>query len=148
MSIDITYANNGNQDATGVVLSAELPTHSQFDSLNSAAEWVYDGDSDQYQISIGALDVGEGDTVEFAVIIDSDSLPSLTSIEFLAAIEDDGVNGEDPTPEDNEVTASIPIVKRRISRSTSPGMQQSSPAHHWFTRSVTPTLGSARPQVL
>ncbi|MDY6868314.1 MAG: right-handed parallel beta-helix repeat-containing protein, partial [Chloroflexota bacterium] len=108
ISFDLAYENIGNQDATNVILFASLPTHAQFDSENSSAEWVYDSDSETYQIEETVFPEGQPETAIFSVDIDETSLPSLTSVDLLVSIEDDGTNGDDLYSVDNDATSEIP----------------------------------------
>jgi uncharacterized repeat protein (TIGR01451 family) len=108
LTYEISYTNTGNQDATGVILSAVLPEHTVFDADNSNGAWTYDVISDSYQAMIGNLAVGTGGSLAFAVNVSNTSAPGLETITLAASIADDGANGADPTPGDNQAEASLP----------------------------------------
>ncbi len=110
----LTYRNVGNQDATGVVLTETVPVNTSFDAAASDAAWICvpDGTAgSSCTLAIG--DVAAGDpavTVIFAVIIDDPLLVPETNIVNSVSIADDGNNGVDPTPDDNEDDATTQIV--------------------------------------
>ncbi|QOC22164.1 isopeptide-forming domain-containing fimbrial protein [Wenzhouxiangella sp. AB-CW3] len=104
----LEYGNVGNQDATGVVITDVVPDNVSFDPDNSDAGFACTPDNSAGStctLSIGDLDVGDGGSVSFAVIVD-DPLPAgVDSIANLAEITDDGSNSPEPvTDEDDENT--------------------------------------------
>lgn len=103
----LTYRNGGNQDATGVVLTATLPAYTTFDSTTSSAGW--DCTETTCHFPVGALAVGAQASVDFALMV-TNSLPiDITAIEQLVTIVDDGANGVDPTPGNNQATVTTPL---------------------------------------
>ncbi len=104
----ITYDNVGKQGATGVVITETLPANSTFDGASSTPGWV-DAGGGIYTYTVGALGVGGGSTVDFAVTVDDPFAPGVTQIDNTASIADDGANGPDPIPGDNSDTDSTPI---------------------------------------
>lgn len=103
----LSYKNQGNQGATGVVLAETVPEHSTFDSSASSSGWSCSGAS--CQLEIGALAAGAGDTVNFAVKVDNPLPAGVTQISNSASIADDGGNGSEPTPNDNLATDQTPV---------------------------------------
>ncbi len=96
-------ANNGTQDATGVVLTETVPAGTTFDSGNSSVGWIDIGGGD-YQFTIGNLAAGSTSSVSFAVIPTDPAAAGQNDIVNNASITDDGTNGSDPTPGDNSAT--------------------------------------------
>ncbi len=96
----LSYANDGNQGATGVVITETLPANTSFNAGGSKSGWNCVASSCSY--SVGALNGGgESGSVNFAVTV-VDPLPEgVTQISNTAVIGDDGSNGTDPTPGDN-----------------------------------------------
>ena len=67
----IDYSNVGTVDATGVVITETLPANSSFDPTNSTAGWVESAPgSGVYELTVGALNVGDTGSIAFAVIVD------------------------------------------------------------------------------
>ncbi len=105
IAFDLDYSNDGNQNASGVVLTETVPDDSTFDAAASTAGWsCADGapPATVCTLAVGLLS-GGGATgaAVFAVELD-DPLPGGTfEIENCASIADDGLNGPDPNPADN-----------------------------------------------
>jgi LPXTG-site transpeptidase (sortase) family protein len=111
----LTYANYGNQDASGVTITDDVPLNTTFQAGSSSAGWSCDdpdgggplvpGDpGSTCTYTIGALAAGAGGSVQFALHVD-DPFPIGTSlITNTAVIADDGTNGPDQTPGDNQST--------------------------------------------
>lgn len=104
----IDYSNVGTQDATGVVLEETVPVGSLYLAEQSDARWSC---ADQAPagtaclITVGALAVGEGGQVAFALVADKVTEDRLLS--NTVSVADDGSNGNDLNPEDNQSTAIV-----------------------------------------
>ncbi|MEE4174517.1 MAG: hypothetical protein V2I57_09740 [Xanthomonadales bacterium] len=104
--------NVGNQEATGVVVSDTVPANSVFDAAASTAGWscVPGGTPGGVcTLSLGDLQVGEDDTVVFAVRVDNPVIAGVEEIQNTASVQDDGTNGPDPTPGNNQATDQTPV---------------------------------------
>lgn len=99
----LTAANNGTQDATGVVLTETLPAGTTFDSANSSIGWSDIGGG-QYEFMIGNLAAGSSTPVLFAVTVTAPAAATQSDIVNNASITDDGTNGSDPIPGDNSAS--------------------------------------------
>ena len=98
----LLYKNQGNQEATGIVLTETVPDQSTFDSSASNSSWNC---SDiNCQLEIGALAAGAEAMVKFAVKVANPLPAGVTQISNSAMIADDGSNGPEPTPNDNLAT--------------------------------------------
>ena len=109
----LDYANNGDQDATGVVITETVPADTVFDSAFSTAGWsCADGDpaGTICTFAIGALAVGATGSVDFAVEVDDPLAPGVLEIDNNTSIADDAANGPDPTPGDNTDDDQTPIT--------------------------------------
>ncbi len=110
----LTYANAGNQGATGVVLTETVPANTTFNSGASTAGWSCTPDNNAGStctLAIGALAAGSGNqTATFAVTVDSLVASGVTQISNTASIADDGNNGTDPTPGDNSGSDTTPVT--------------------------------------
>lgn len=102
----LTYSNVGGQDATGVEITETVPAGTTFDAAGSTAGWsCADGAvaGTTCLFTVGALAAdGVSHTVEFAVVVSGAG-----GVVNTVSIEDDGLNGPDPTPPDNTSTLSI-----------------------------------------
>ena len=106
IAFDLDYANDGNQDATGVVLHEEVPPNTTFNAAASTAGWsCADGSpaGTLCDLAVGPLaGAGAGGSAVFAVDLDDPLPPGTSETENCASIDDDGANGADPNPGDNE----------------------------------------------
>ena len=108
----LTYANVGNQDATGVVITETLPAHTAFNQGASATGWTcIDGEpgGTRCTYALGHLHASASGHVTFAVSITNPLPAGVTHIDNIAVIADDGSNGEDPTPQNNTATTTTPV---------------------------------------
>ncbi len=103
----LTYTNQGNQAATGVVLNETRPLHTTFDSDGSSFGWNCSETSCQFLV--GTVAAGATATVDFAVKVVTPLPAGVTTIANNATLADDGANGTDPTPGNNaaSVTTSV-----------------------------------------
>jgi uncharacterized repeat protein (TIGR01451 family) len=107
----ITFANVGNQDSTGVVLTEHLPAGTHFDTAGSSSGWTETvAGSGVYQFVVGSLaGGGGGGSVIFAVRLSDTAAAGHEEVVNVVTIADDGANGEDPTPNNNASTVSIAL---------------------------------------
>ena len=109
----LSYENVGSQDATGVEITETVPANTSFDASASTAGWSCVPDSSAGSVctlAIGALAAGDSGSAAFAVIVDDPVDASVTSIYNVARVDDDGSNGPDPTPGNNEDDESTPLT--------------------------------------
>ncbi len=110
---NLTYANVGNRGATGIALTETVPEHSTFAPGTSSPGWTCSPSGDagsRCGLEIGALaGGGAGGSARFAVVIDA-TVPAGTDETInRAEVADDGANGADANPADNEAQDSTPI---------------------------------------
>ena len=107
----LDYANNGNQDATGVVITETVPAATTFNAGASTAGWSCGGTTpgSTCAFSVGDLDAGDTGSVLFAVDVDTPLDSGVTQVLNSTSIADDGSNGPDPTPGDNSDDETTPI---------------------------------------
>lgn len=109
----LSYDNVGTQDATGVVITETVPLHSTFSAANSNGIWncVPDGSAGSIcSQTIGNVAAADGPvTTTFAVIVDNPLAAGVTQLNNTVSIGDDGNNGVDPNPDDNDATDNTPI---------------------------------------
>lgn len=106
----LTYANLGNQAATGVVITETVPANSTFEAGSSSLGWVCvpDGNAGStctLAISgtvAGGQSLTPGTVVNFAVRIDEPLPSGVDSITNAVSIADDGSNGADTDPSNND----------------------------------------------
>lgn len=108
----LSYANTGNQGATGVVLTETVPTGTTFVAGPSTAGWSCTPDNSAGSactLAIGAVAAGGSGTATFAVRV---AFPFVTSspLSNTASIADDGSNGTDPTPGNNTSSDTTPVA--------------------------------------
>jgi len=109
----LTYANVGTQDATGVVITETVPANTTFDPANSTAGWNCLPDNTAGSVctlTIGNVAAGDpAATADFAVLIDLPLADGVVDITNNVSIADDGNNGADLDPSDNEGSDDTPI---------------------------------------
>ena len=104
----LDYLNIGNQGATGIVLTENLPANTAFNAAGSTAGWV-ETSPGIFELAVSDLAAGAVGTADFAVTIDSPLPGGTTSISNTASIADDGTNGFDP-PSNNTANDDTPIT--------------------------------------
>ncbi|QKX17133.1 DUF4347 domain-containing protein [Microbulbifer sp. YPW1] len=103
----IDYGNNGNIDATGVVITESLPEYVTFDPADNPG-WTLNGDT--LTFNVGDLVAGETGSVELIVTV-IDPLPAgVEETNNTVSIDGDETNGTDPTPEDNTDEDVTPLI--------------------------------------
>ncbi|MEZ4861519.1 MAG: hypothetical protein R3C14_09440 [Caldilineaceae bacterium] len=108
---EVRYSNQGNQAASGVILQESLPTHTTFYRDGSSAGWSCN--ISLCQLPIGDLAGGESGFATFAVRVNTPLPAGVTSVVNVAGIQDDGTNGADPTPADNQASLTTSLTVNR-----------------------------------
>jgi uncharacterized repeat protein (TIGR01451 family) len=114
----LSYANTGNQNATGVLINETVPANTTFNAASSTLGWSCANGAPagtSCTFSTGNLAAGASGSVTFAVTVDNPLAAGVTQVANTATIADDGSNGADPTPGDNSSGDTTPIV-------TAPGL--------------------------
>lgn len=109
----LTYTNGGAQDATGVQITEVVPTYTQFSPAGSTPGWTCTPKQQAGStctIAVGSLAVGESGHLFFALQIDHTLPAAVVAVTNQAQIGDDGRNGADPTPENNQATDDTPVI--------------------------------------
>ncbi len=97
VTYSVTVSNLGNQGASGVILSVELPAGTEpVDELGSG-DWLCPLDEDESTCGVLIGDLEAGRQVNLQLVLQLTELlpPSLTSLEGAAAVEDDQLGGAD-----------------------------------------------------
>ena len=99
----LTYAlvvsNVGNQDATGVVVTDALPAGITL--VAASDDGIYDDISREIIWNLGFFAGQTSRTLTVAFTVDNPFPGGTGEIRNFVVVEDDGTNGDDPTPEDN-----------------------------------------------
>lgn len=107
------YQNLGNQGVSGAVITETVPQNTQFSAANSTAGWVCapgPAAGSTCSLLLGGLASGEQGTATFAVTLDDPIPESITSVFNSASITDDGSNGADINPSDNQAADTTPTT--------------------------------------
>jgi uncharacterized repeat protein (TIGR01451 family) len=108
LTYTLTVINKGNQDATGVAVTDELPDHTTF---ASASDGGVEDPPGSGVVTWPALSLEGGKSVTRTVTVAIDH-PIPSGIEVItnsASVSDDGINGLDPILADNTCTHTITI---------------------------------------
>ncbi|HMB51797.1 MAG TPA: IPTL-CTERM sorting domain-containing protein, partial [Thermoanaerobaculia bacterium] len=106
----LSYLNQGNRDAAGTVLTETVPALTEFVPAQSTAGWSCAPDDtagSTCELTVGTVAPGDGGSAEFAVRVVAGDPGDL--IENIASIADDGSNGDDANPADNEASVAVAI---------------------------------------
>ncbi|MBN1518233.1 hypothetical protein JXA32_16855, partial [Candidatus Sumerlaeota bacterium] len=109
----IDYANLGDQDATGVVITMVIPANTSFNTAGSDPAWVCT--PDEYEGSTCTLTIGDlagegaGSSVTLSLYVDTPFFPSNSPILNSFYIEDDGTNGVDSDLTNNTFNTSTDV---------------------------------------
>ncbi len=114
----LEVVNNGSQGATGVEISDEVPAETTFNEAASggAGVWSCADGAPAGTVCVhmvpGELAGGGAGTasVTFAVTVDNPVTPGVFEITNTASVADDGANGADPNPADNQGTDTTPLT--------------------------------------
>jgi len=103
----LTYANHGNQTATGVAVNETVPANTTFVASASSPGWRCVATLCSYPI--GNLPASISGLLKFAVQV-TDPLPvGVSQVTNQATIQDDGANGQDPNVADNVAVKNTPL---------------------------------------
>ncbi len=117
LTYTLSYANVGNQGATGVTLTETLATGAAFNAGASTPGWTQTTPgSGVFTLALANLaGGGASGSARFAVTTNNPAAAGQTQIVNTASVADDGSNGADPTPVNNSgtdtdtVTVTAPI---------------------------------------
>jgi uncharacterized repeat protein (TIGR01451 family) len=108
----ITYGNEGNQDAAGVVIAQQTPKNTHFDAAQSTPGWACANEGqagDECTFPIGDLPAGHGGEIIFAAVLE-DAMPvNVATIDAITTIHDDR-NASDVDAELTPVDAAPDLV--------------------------------------
>jgi large repetitive protein len=114
VAYSLAYRNDGNQGATGVVLTDTVPANTTFDAAGSTAGWACTPDNNPGStctLAVGALaGGGTAGSATYSVTVAATVPAGVTEITNTASVADDGANGSDPTPGNNTSTDTTPLV--------------------------------------
>ena len=118
----LDYENHGDQGATGVLLEETVPVGTSFDAGGSDGGWVClpaqaagggsagaGGGGASCALDVGELAAGASGSVTFSVVVDPTVPAGLGELTNTVWISDDGTNGDDPDPVDNEAMETTPV---------------------------------------
>lgn len=108
----LSYANVGDQAATGVVINETVPALTTFASGSSTPGWVCLPDNSagsNCSLAVADLAAGDNASVDFAVQVDGSVPAGVTQLINNASVSDDGSNGPDPTPGNNADNDDTPL---------------------------------------
>lgn len=101
LGFTLTYSNVGDQDATGVFITETVPLNTLFNDVASTPGWDCANGSPAGTVCIFDVGTLPADGVEhdvvFAVLVQGNG-----GVVNSVRIDDDGANGDDPTPINNE----------------------------------------------
>jgi len=120
---ELSYTNLGNQDATGAVVREVVPPGSVFTEVDSSpGVWSCADQSPPGTVCsylLGDFAAGASGTALFALRVTE--IPDSRQIVNVAQINNDGANGQDPTPDNNISVVtnafppiSIPVMDRTV----------------------------------
>ncbi|MEM1177831.1 MAG: hypothetical protein AAGM22_05775 [Acidobacteriota bacterium] len=118
ITYSLSFANSGDQDATGVVLTETVPANTT-SGTNPGWEVAPVGSGTACDAqpagttcvrSVGSLAAGASGLATCSVVVDAALPPAVTQISNTVTIGDDGANGPDPTPGDNTSTDPTPVT--------------------------------------
>ncbi|HOU13524.1 MAG TPA: hypothetical protein PKZ84_10440 [Anaerolineae bacterium] len=104
----LTYANLGNQEATGSLITETVPANATFNAAASSPGWTCTDATCTY--ALGILSAGAAGEALFAVDIVTPLPAGVTQLVNTASLADDGRNGADPNPANNSATVVTPIA--------------------------------------
>lgn len=109
----LTITNSGNQGAAGVTLTETVPANTTFNTAGSSAGWSCANGSPAGTTctnSVGGLNGGNATASRvFAVQVNAVVAPNVTQISNSASVADNGANGADPTPGNNNDGDTTPL---------------------------------------
>jgi uncharacterized repeat protein (TIGR01451 family) len=108
----LDYANAGDQNATGVVLTETVPLHTTFDAGASSSGWSCTGGEPAGTLctyAIGPLPMNGTGSVDFAVTLVNPVPAGVVETTNTAGIYDDGTGNPERAPADNRAAHVTPI---------------------------------------
>ncbi len=102
LTYEIVVSNVGNQDATGVLVVDTIPAGTTFVEADQSG--TFNSGTGEVSWPVFNLAAGDSRTFTVKVLVDKPLDPEIVSILNTVTANDDGSNGEDPTPENNEDT--------------------------------------------
>ncbi|HEX9736439.1 MAG TPA: DUF11 domain-containing protein, partial [Thermoanaerobaculia bacterium] len=113
LAYTLVITNEGNQGASGVVLTEVVPDHTTFNAGVSEAGWSCpDGAAagTSCTFPVGSVGAGASATILFAVDV-LDPLPAgVTAIANSASVAEDGSGGGEQDPSDDDTSLDIPLT--------------------------------------
>lgn len=109
----LNYTNAGNRDASGVVITETVPPNTTFNAGASTIGWsCLDGSpaGTMCTFLVGALNAGASGSITFAVTVNNPLPAGVAQIDNSVSIADDGVNGNDVNPADNQDGEDTPVT--------------------------------------
>ena len=106
----VAYANAGNQDATGVVLTETVPANTTFTGTGWTCAPNNNAGSSCTRAVGGLAGGGGSGSAPFAVTVASPVPAGVAQISNTASVADDGANGPDPAPANNTATDTTPLT--------------------------------------
>ncbi|MEM7048795.1 MAG: hypothetical protein AAF604_04010 [Acidobacteriota bacterium] len=107
----LDYENVGSREATGVILTERVPDLTVFVAASSTAGWVCLPDEtagSDCDLDLGTVAAGESGSALFVVeVIGGGAGDSISNQAFIA---DDGNNGDDAEPADNQAEAVVGLI--------------------------------------
>lgn len=91
VTFTVTVTNNGNVEATGVVLDVPIPTGLAYTNV-SPSEGIYDLFFQTW--NVGSLAVGQSETIEMVLFV----LQNSTALDYFVEVSDANENDSDSTP--------------------------------------------------
>jgi len=112
LTYDINYKNNGDQEATGVILTAIIPQYTTYNSGLNTTAWVCPDNNPgticNYTLPTSLISGATG-SVSFVVSVDPTIPSGVTQTQTTTTIADDGTNGTDPILTNNHADEITPI---------------------------------------
>ncbi len=105
----LNYANNGTEDATGVVLREVLPANTTFNAAASTTGWT-DVGGGAWEFTVGNVPANGSGSVTFAVTVNPSVPAGFASLTNSVSIRDDGTNGSELNPADNTAGDTTPVT--------------------------------------
>jgi uncharacterized repeat protein (TIGR01451 family) len=113
----LSYSNVGLIDALNAVITETVPLNTSFSAAGSAPGWsCADGAAPgtTCTFTVGFFAAGDVDATTFTVRVDNPLASGVTSITNTVLIADNGSEGADPTPPNNQGVATSPIIPTAI----------------------------------
>jgi uncharacterized repeat protein (TIGR01451 family)/fimbrial isopeptide formation D2 family protein len=110
----INFANIGNQNSTGIEITETVPANTVFNPTASSAGWLCVPDNNPGSscvFTIAALNGGgDSGSINFAVAVDNPLAAGIDTISNSVFIADDGNNGVDSDPANNNGSDTTPVA--------------------------------------